>query len=118
MPRNRKNLFKALSVSSGASRKLEGPFYLNNLHMKHVRIDGSGMNHEDQRMKNLSNFVKESKLIDENKIDILIDRKGHLYVHWNQSPNDHEKMYVDTLWNYFNEYEITHYLVIKTIQEI
>jgi hypothetical protein len=86
--------------------------------MKHVRIDGSGMNHEDQRMKNLSNFVKESKLIDENKIDILIDRKGHLYVHWNKSPNDHEKMYVDTLWNYFNEYEITHYLVLKTIQEI
>jgi hypothetical protein len=118
MPRNRKNLFKALSVSSGASRKLEGPFYLNNLHMKHVRIDSSGMNYKDERIKTLSNFIKQSNLIDENKIDILIDHKGNLEVHWNQMPLSYEKLSINALWEYLNEYTVYHYLVTKSIEEI
>ena len=86
--------------------------------MKHVRIDGSGMNYNDERIKTLSTFIKQSAIIDDNKIDILIDHKGDLEVHWNQIPLSHEKKSINALWEYLNEYIVTHYLVTKSIEEI
>jgi hypothetical protein len=86
--------------------------------MKHVRIDGSGMNYNDERIKTLSNFIKQSAIIDDNKIDWIRDYKGDLEVHWNEMPYPHEKKSIDALWEYLNEYIVTHYLVTKSIEEI
>ena len=86
--------------------------------MKHVRTDGSGMNYNDQRIKTLSNFIKQSGIIDDNKIDLLKDHKGDLEVYWNEMPLSHEKKSINALWEYLNEYIVTHYLVTKSIQEI
>lgn len=86
--------------------------------MKHVRYDSSGMNYKDERIKTLSNFIKQSALIDENKIDLIKDHKGNLEVHWNEMPLSYEKLSINALWEYLNEYTVTHYLVTKSIQEI
>ena len=86
--------------------------------MKHVRYDSSGMNYNDQRIKTLSSFIKQSGIIDDNKIDLLKDHKGDLEVYWNEMPLSHEKKSINALWEYLNEYIVTHYLVTKSIEEI
>lgn len=86
--------------------------------MKHVRTDGSGMSYQNERMTALSNFIKQSHLIDDNKIDLLKDHKGDLEVHWNQMPLSYEKLSINALWEYLNEYTVTHYLVTKRLEEI
>lgn len=86
--------------------------------MKHVRYDSSGMNYKDERIKTLSNFIKQSPVIDDNKIDLIKDHKGNLEVYWNEMPLSYEKLSINALWEYLNEYTVYHYLVTKSIEEI
>lgn len=74
-----------------------------------VRTCGSGTNYNDERLKLLEKQVEYLKL--ETQIFKLHDHKGLLQVYWFTRPSTHEVNLINKLWEGYNEYSTSHFLI-------
>jgi hypothetical protein len=74
-----------------------------------MRTDGGGTCYQNERLQQLKKVLESTPI--ETNILKLHDHKGNLTVYWDGIPTTQETLYLNLLWEFFNEYIVEHKFV-------
>ena len=77
--------------------------------MKILRTDSGGENFTNERLQMIRKMLGYFEI---KNIYLLHDHKGILTVTWEEEPTQNEKLKVEQAWQFFNEFNIEHRIII------